>query len=42
VIRTNVVILLGAGMNAEMERGRQIEQGHPPDEEPFLPQRGPA
>ena len=32
---TNVVILLGAEMNAEIERGRQIEQGHPPDEEPF-------
>jgi membrane protein len=39
---TNVVILLGAEMNAEIERGRQIEQGHPPDEEPFLPQRDPA
>ncbi len=39
---TNVVILLGAEMNAEIERGRQIEQGHPPDKEPFLPQRDPA
>jgi membrane protein len=39
---TNVVILLGAEMNAEIERGRQIEQGHPPDKEPFLPQRNPA
>jgi membrane protein len=39
---TNVVILLGAEMNAEIERGRQIEQGHPPDKEPFLPQREPA
>jgi membrane protein len=39
---TNVVILLGAEMNAEIERGRQIEQGHPPDEEPFLPERDPA
>ncbi len=39
---TNVAILLGAEMNAETERARQIEQGHPPDEEPFLPQREPA
>jgi len=39
---TNVVILLGAEMNAEIERGRQIEQGHPPDKEPFLPEREPA
>jgi len=39
---TNVVILLGAEMNAEIERGRQIEQGHPADKEPFLPQRDPA
>jgi membrane protein len=39
---TNVVILLGAEMNAEVERGRQIEHGHPPDKEPFLPQREPA
>jgi membrane protein len=39
---TNVVILLGAEMNAELERERQIHQGHPPEEEPFLPQREPA
>jgi membrane protein len=39
---TNVVILLGAEMNAEIERGRQIEQGQSPDQEPFLPQRDPA
>jgi membrane protein len=39
---TNVVILLGAELNAEVERGRQIEQGHPPDKEPFLPERDPA
>jgi membrane protein len=36
---TNVAILLGAELNAEAERGRQIEAGHPPDEEPFLPPR---
>ncbi len=39
---TNLVILLGAELNAELERGRQIERGHPPEEEPFLPQREPA
>jgi membrane protein len=36
---TNVAILLGAELNAEAERGRQIEAGHPPDREPFLPPR---
>jgi membrane protein len=36
---TNVVILLGAELNAELERGRQIEVGHPVDEEPYLPHR---
>jgi membrane protein len=36
---TNVVMLLGAEFNAEVERGRQIEGGHPPDREPFLPHR---
>ena len=36
---TNVVILLGAELNAELERGRQIEAGHPVDEEPYLPHR---
>jgi membrane protein len=36
---TNVSILFGAELNAEVERGRQIEAGHPPDEEPFLPPR---
>jgi membrane protein len=39
---SNVVILLGAEMNAEVERGRQIEQGQSPDKEPFLPVRDPA
>ena len=39
---TNVAILLGAELNAEIERGRAIEAGHPPDREPFLPQREPA
>jgi membrane protein len=36
---TNVVILLGAELNAELERGRQIEAGVPEDREPFLPAR---
>jgi membrane protein len=36
---TNVVILLGAELNAELERGRQIQAGHPPDQEPYLPPR---
>jgi membrane protein len=39
---TNVVILLGAELNAEIERGRQIEAGHPPEQEPFLEPRVPA
>jgi membrane protein len=38
---TNLVILLGAEMNAEIERSHAIAQGHPPDEEPFLPERDP-
>jgi membrane protein len=36
---TNVAILLGAELNAEIARGRQIEAGHPADCEPFLPPR---
>jgi len=36
---TNVVILLGAELNAEMQRERQIVGGHPADEEPYLPLR---
>jgi membrane protein len=36
---TNVAILLGAELNAEIERGRQIKAGHPADREPFLPPR---
>jgi membrane protein len=39
---TNVAILLGAEFNAEVERGREIERGTPPDTEPFLPERSPA
>jgi membrane protein len=36
---SNVVILLGAELNAEIARGRQIEAGQPADREPFLPPR---
>jgi membrane protein len=36
---TNVVILFGAELNAELERGRQMIGGHPEDEEPYLPLR---
>jgi membrane protein len=36
---TNIAILLGAELNAEAERGRQIEAGQPADREPFLPPR---
>lgn len=32
-------VLLGAEFNAELERGRQIEAGHPEEKEPFLPPR---
>src|SRR5215210_4479017 len=36
---TNLVMLLGAELNAEIERGRQIEGGQNPEAEPFLPHR---
>jgi len=36
---SNVVLLLGAEINAEIERGRRIEAGHPADEEPFVEPR---
>src|SRR4051812_12902869 len=36
---SNTVILLGAEFNAELERGRQIEAGHPEEREPFLEPR---
>jgi membrane protein len=36
---TNLIILLGAEFNSELERSRQIAGGHPPDEEPYLPLR---
>ncbi len=36
---SNIAVLLGAEFNAELERGRQIEAGHPAEEEPFLEPR---
>ena len=39
VDRANIAVLLGAEFNAELERGRQIEAGHPADKEPFLEPR---
>ncbi len=39
---SNIAILLGAEFNAELERGRLIEAGHPADKEPFMePRREP-
>jgi membrane protein len=39
---SNIAVLLGAELNAESERGRQIEGGMHPDTEPFLEQRDTA
>ena len=36
---SNVAVLVGAEFDAEVERGRRIEAGHPEEEEPFLPER---
>jgi membrane protein len=36
---SNIVILLGAELNAELERGREIEAGQPEEREPFLEPR---
>ena len=39
---SNVALLLGAELNSELERMRQVEAGHPPDREPFVePRREP-
>jgi membrane protein len=39
---SNIALLLGAEWNAEIERGRRIEAGHPAEEEPFVePRRQP-
>ncbi len=36
---TNIIVLLGAEFNSEMERSRAIQAGHPPEMEPYLPLR---
>jgi membrane protein len=36
---SNIAILLGLEFNAELERGRAIEEGHPPDDEPYAEPR---
>ena len=36
---SNIALLLGAEFNAELERGRQIQAGHPAKDEPFLEPR---
>ncbi len=36
---SNIAVLLGAELNAEVERGRQIERGMDPEKEPFLEPR---
>jgi membrane protein len=36
---SNIAVLLGAEWNAEIERARQIEAGHPADREPFVDPR---
>lgn len=36
---SNIAVLLGAEFNAELERGRRIEAGHPADEVPFVEPR---
>jgi membrane protein len=36
---TNIAVLLGAELNAELQRGRELEAGHPPEQEPFLEPR---
>jgi membrane protein len=33
---SNIALLLGAELNAELERGRAITTGHPDDEEPYV------
>ena len=36
---SNIAVLLGAEFNAELERSKQIEEGHPEEREPFLEPR---
>ena len=39
VYYTSQIVLLGAEFNAELQRGRRIEAGFPPDREPFVEPR---
>ena len=36
---SNISVLLGAEFDAELERARKIEAGHPPEKEPFVEPR---
>jgi virulence factor BrkB len=36
---SNIMVVLGAEFNAELERGRAIEAGHPEEREPFVEPR---
>jgi membrane protein len=36
---SNIAVLLGAEFNAELERGRLVQSGHPADREPFVEPR---
>jgi membrane protein len=36
---SNIAVLLGLEFDAELERGRALETGHPPDEEPYAEPR---
>jgi membrane protein len=36
---SNIAILLGAELDAELARGQRIEAGQPAEQEPFLPPR---
>jgi membrane protein len=36
---TNIAVLFGAELNAELERGRAMTAGHPQEEEPYIPLR---
>ena len=40
--KNNIAVLLGAEWNAEIERARVIEAGHPAEHEPFVEPRRPA
>ncbi|HZD68035.1 MAG TPA: YihY/virulence factor BrkB family protein [Actinomycetes bacterium] len=36
---SNIAVLLGVELDAELQRGRAIEAGHPPDREPYVEPR---